>query len=696
MSPSGKDMPVHRKLFVIVLVFITARIWSQGWEVAPASASGKISETLNLSFTGLGDAADLERYLIADEGWFWLRTIIDVDADDHNLLIHGSELSWTAWWNGERIASSGTPPPYWSPASPIPEWHEIPSGGSSGTLLMKAFVRRGYGRVPPQPLAGNPVTLRIHSFLASLETLLIPMLGLLLGILLFIGASAAHMSRRLPGDGSMALFGLFIALVSMEPILTFIPDLSRYINWSIPSLISLAAIPPAFSFWRRSVSNAGGRSPLIISILDLMAAVVVSLWLCFAAQGFDGPQMLPGFIYTFDPLPVYLIWSVALAVLLWILQTVKNREGRLGSLLILLAAITPMVYFYLKKTPGFRFTDIFITWSLAASLFVSLIFIMARSRRESPMPLKKSDTPAGERGIPVYEAEEEEVAEELELLEDDDSEVPGNRYAPSVIQPVPLQSADIKESIGEDHKSSLLIRSLRASMFPESMPWDPDWDLASARQGSSHPATGFHDVYRDSDGHLKGFAFMDTGSDSLESMVFAHLVQSELARIFPSGASLPRIARSVHRKAATAAGAAGRAMSGVIGRFRDSGPAFLPMAMPPLMLRRSDGRIISLEPAEIKAGNSPLGSENFGSNGLKTLSVSMTSGNILLIYTPSLIHLQSPSGNQLGLRGIAASLKSAEGPKADQVVAGIIGDLKDFTGKETLEVPLQVLVIRRR
>jgi hypothetical protein len=282
----------------------------------------------------------------------------------------------------------------------------------------------------------------------------------------------------------------------------------------------------------------------------------------------------------------------------------------------------------------------------------------------------------------ILEAQEEEP-EELEPLEDaDNDEIEKKTFTAAA----PIVRKD----------DSLLI-SLRSGLYPESIPWDMNWDLASARQGSAHPSTGFHEIYTAPEGYLSGFSFMDTGFSDLESMLFAHIARSEILRLHKPGVPLPRIARRVHRKTSAAAGAAGSTMNGVIGRFRNNTLSFLPLSLPPLLLKRNaTGKIVTLQPFEGQAANPALGSPRFGEKGLRTVNVTMFGGDVLAIYTPALLEAVSPGGQLWGIRGLAEALNNSKGMKAEEIVADIIGSLKDFIARDRLDFPLQILIIRKR
>jgi len=153
----------------------------------------------------------------------------------------------------------------------------------------------------------------------------------------------------------------------------------------------------------------------------------------------------------------------------------------------------------------------------------------------------------------------------------------------------------------------------------------------------------------------------------------------------------------VHRKAASAAGAAGKTMIGVIGRFRGDQLVFVPLSLPPMLLRRTaTGTVISLQPSGASAVNPPLGSRQFGARGIRTMSTSMAKGDSIIAFTPAILDIRSPDGESLGIRRLGAAFKGSAGRKAQNIVSDIIGELKDFAGIDVLPLPLQLLVIRRR
>ena len=663
-----KDYFVHRKATTLFLFILSSSLWASAWTFAPAAASANPDIDAVSYFQSLEGFSDLEGLIIDNEGWFWLKLQIPVDTGDDALLLKGTSLGWTVWWNEDKLAESGSGPPWWYPSSPIPHLISLPAETSGIlTILMKSYLRRGYADLPGPVEIGNRDILRHRQVIITLKLLGLPTLSVLLGIILFIGGLAGYFNRKQPSDGVLALFGFFITITFLEPVLVSIPGFSPLVPWIIPAVAVRAALPLALSFWRKSVSSSGGRDHSLITIIDLFLAIGLSLWLILPLIGYPFIPERFHYLFIFDPLPWYILICFGTAFVLWLYHTISGHPGRIGSLLMILAAATPSAAVFFSGSPISQVHSAFISMGLPVSLLVALPIIMSREHKVIVIPGKE-------------EPEELEDLEELEELEE------------SEVLDDPVQHP---ASIRDDEK--LLARSIRSSLFPESIPWDPDWDLASARQGATHPATGFHDIYISEGRRLTGYSFMDSGSDSLESLIFSHLVRSELTRCFKPGITLPRIVRTVHRKIVSAAGAAEKTMIGVIGRFRSDKLVFLPLSLPPMLLKRhAGGKVISLKPAEGRVSNPPLGSRQFGSRGLRTLNISMSSGDTVVAYTPSILDLKSPGGDSLELGRFAAAFQASTGRKADEIIADIIGELKDFSGSDVIPVPLQILVIKRR
>lgn len=668
-----KDYFVHRRAIAIFLFILTSSLWASPWTFAPATASANPDNTIVLNFQSLEGYSNLEGLIIDNEGWFWLKMQIPVDTGDDSLLLYGTSLGWTVWWNEEKLVESGSGPPWWHPSSPIPYLVSFPAETSGTvTFLMKVYLRRGYAALPGPVEIGNRDRLWRHQVVITMEQLGLPALTVLLGIILFIGGLAGYFNRKQPYDGVLALFGFFITITFLEPVLVSIPGFPPLVPWILPAIAVRAALPLALSFWRKSVSSAGGQDHTLITVIDLLLAIGLSLWLIYPLIGYPFIPERFHYFFNFDPLPWYILICFGTAFALWIYHTIAGHPGRIGSLLIFLAAAAPPVAVYFTGSPIIQIHSVFISMGLPASLLVALPVIMSRGRKIKVIPEGQLEEP-----------EKLDNLEELEELEELDEAVQN-----------PASINDDKRPVGNEE---LLARSIRSSLFPESIPWDSEWDLASARQGASHPATGFHDIYFSEGRRLAGFSFMDTGADNLESLVFSHLVRSELTRCFMPGITLPRIVRTVHRKAVSAAGAAEKTMIGVIGRFRGDKLVFLPLSLPPMLLKRQSTEIvISLLQAEGRVSNPPLGSRQFGAQGLRTLNISMSSGDTVVAYTPSILNLKSSGGGSLGLGRFAAALKASTGRKADEIVAEIIGELKDFSGSDAIPAPLQILVIKRR
>lgn len=652
------------KAAALLLFFLSYPAWTASWFFAPAAASQSPEDASGLTFHSLDDYDDLDGFLIGDEGWYWFKTQIAVEPGNDSLLLSGTDLGWEVWLAGENSIGSGSGPPWWYPSSQIPQLVKLAPGTEGElTVLMKSYVRTAYTSLPGAVVQGIESELKQYQLIGALQDPGIPAMAVVLGILLFIGGLAAAASRTRKSDLVFAFFGISVALLSVESVLTSIPGILSLIPWLIPALVTRIALPFAICFWRRAIASNSLKGHPIFNTVDFFITSIISLWLIIPLLGFPFMPLRSIGILSFNIWPWFLLLNVAGAFSFWVYQSSANRPGRIGSLLIFLAAIIPALFVYLKSGSNARWEYIVVAWGLPASLLISIpVFMSQKGVRKNKR------------------AKPEEELEELEDLED-------------LLETSPVSAPPGEETV----EKSLLAQSIRSSLFPDAIPWDPVWDLASARQGARHPATGFHDIYLNEGKYLSGFSFMDTGADSLESLVFAHLVKSELTSCFSPGNSLPGIARTVHRKIIAAAAAAEKTMKGVIGRFSGDKLVFIPLSNPPLMLRRtSNAKVISLVPTEGRTNNAPLGSRQFGVQGLRTMSVSMNSGDVIMIYTPSIVEIRSPAGEAMGPGRLAGALKMSRGRKADEIVANIIGEIKDFSGSDNIPVPLQILVIKKR
>jgi len=96
------------------------------WSAAPAGPSDTPQDAPGDNFVDIEGLSDLQALLTRDEGWFWLKTDLKADSGQA-VLVYGTHLGWTAWLNGEKIADSGSGPPFWHPSSGLPVLEIIPS-----------------------------------------------------------------------------------------------------------------------------------------------------------------------------------------------------------------------------------------------------------------------------------------------------------------------------------------------------------------------------------------------------------------------------------------------------------------------------------------------------------------------------------------------------------------------------------------
>ena len=679
---------MHRFLAVAAAAFAFAfSAWGTDWSAAPAAPSLGPAGAADSAFTEIGSDYNLTHLLTGGEGWFWLKTDVRVGPGDEAVMIDGPRLGWEAWLNGRKIADSGSGPPWWRPASPVPAVVSLPSGAKpSSVLLLKAYVREDFDSHPGRVMTGTKEKMRRIQILTAASDLFLPSLAIILGILIFIVRLASFASTGSARDLSAALFGIVTAVSSVEPVLAFFDAVADFIPWAALIILTRVLLPPAVSLWRRISANSGGKEPGIIAVVDFILAFLLTAWTVLVLTG---ETLVPASLSRwagFEILPWYAAASLAAALLAWIIGLFAGKRGRFGALLVILAAAAPSALAAGLGHPFAAAADDFIRYGLPLALLACVVIGADRSaaHAEAHASGAESEEPGDQEDF----EDDEDIAE---LVIFDDSEESGGTG-----QEAAEPTAPAWNPAGGMEEDDPLLKGLRSALRPEGLPWDPDWDLAATRQGKNHPATGYHDVYAE-DGKILGFSFMDTGSGSLDATMYAHVVRYEFMKRFVRSRTLAGLARTVSRRTGEMAAAARKGMTGVIGAFRDDGVRLLPLSIPPLLLRKADGnRVISLRPATGRASNPPLGVKGFGEEGLKTLNVAMEPGDALIAFTPTLPDARSSSNEAWGVRRLASALNSSQSRKADGLLEDIIEALKDFTGRDTLGVPLQILVIKRR
>jgi serine phosphatase RsbU (regulator of sigma subunit) len=153
--------------------------------------------------------------------------------------------------------------------------------------------------------------------------------------------------------------------------------------------------------------------------------------------------------------------------------------------------------------------------------------------------------------------------------------------------------------------------------------------------------------------------------------------------------------RTANNRSVQAAGNAGMTMRGAAGRFGKDFLNYISLSAQPLLLRRENGRnVVNL--TDCSGANPAIGIRINGSAGLKTTKVPMNKGDMMLIFTPGIIGLESPSGESLGIEKLSAALAGTKAERAESVLADITEMLKKFCEKDAVPSPLQMLLLRRR
>jgi len=646
----------------LLLLFISAYSWCSTWEFAPSSASASPESSTLLNFQQLDETADFREF--AGDGWFWFKNDIELTIEDNALLVFGTSSAWFLWIDSALLASGGPNPLRGAPSLPIPMLIPLPEEdiNDAKTILMKVYLRGEHAEIPTPPLVGEWEELSQRQLRSILVRLGIPIFAVLFGLLLFAGGIATYTSGRIRPSNSLAAYGLLIAIVYTAPILTLIPNISGHVFWGAISIITTAALPYAISSWRKFGISFGTRESHIISVMDLIVATAISLWLIIPQLEFPFvPEKFHPY-FDFNPLPVYALISEAAALATWLACSGRQYMGKTSSLLtFLIAGFPSLISLFLQSSPE-RIYQAFLLYGLPLSTLNSLLIVIWQGRNSISSRFR--------------------IRRQYQIIE-------SNRQK-SLLEKASKINLNSKLPANE-----MLARCIRSTLFPESVPWDPKWQLLSVWQGANYPVSGFHDFYLSGDSRLIGFSLMDSGVENLNSLIFSFVVRSELTRCFKSTKSIPNIISRVNRRVIGAAKASDQQMAGIVGQFEEGYMSLLPITWPALLLKRKAGnKVLSIKTSEQAIRNPAIGSGIFKTSNLKTLDLPMYHGDIVLIYAPKILELTSASGEALGLKRLALALKQSGGKSPREVATNIISEMQAFIGANQIPFSLQLMIIR--
>lgn len=628
------------------------------WEAAPARASSGPDDASSLPFLPMSDTNRLDRLLIEDEGYLWLKTSLTITGNDEALLIGGGRLAWKAWINGNLVAEGGAFPPWWFPANPIPEIVPLEKLSEDGSTVIwiKIYGRRGSLGWEGPVVVGEVDSLRFQRLLYAARGIIVPLITLVLGLLIAIGAGIRYSRQKDRFDSSWSLFALFLALSKIGIIATLLPGNHRW-PWTPFGLLSLLAALLSLHFFRILLSRGtGGRDYAVYRVSDAVLLIIAGLGAIWAALIGEIPVPSVPWVWLDRFLAVDFLSVYAGIVFLWGvlgLFTASVKGYRASAGIWILAGIPVLVGIVGAWISGDPRTGI--AWAVDLGLPTVLgLSLLIR--------------------LPAFGSEYRELR-----------------------PPAPSRESTRTPSRTPD-RDERLARALRGTLYPETLPWDPLWEVSVVRRGPAAPATGFHDAYVDNEGNLAGLSLMDVGGDHLEPILLAHLVRTELARRFRPDVPLARILRSVHRKCASTATMAGRPVTGVLARLVENRVEYVALDYPPLLYRRSGaGGVKVLRTNDNKGRNPALGTDAFRSAGLRTLRIVLAPGDLLVLHDPAFSTTRNPQSREAwGDLRLRRALGASTGRSSSEISRDLMEDFLDFLGTDEIPVPVNLMVLRRK
>ena len=231
------------------------------------------------------------------------------------------------------------------------------------------------------------------------------------------------------------------------------------------------------------------------------------------------------------------------------------------------------------------------------------------------------------------------------------------------------------------------------------------WEVAVCYAPQAKVSGDFYDYYCYND-ILNGITLFDVSGHGLSASLVTMLSKNIIARVFQTGfrrkESVDKILGKINNLILAEKGDIENYMTGILCRFDDSenpgkckvelGNAGHPY---PLKYSLLDNQVFELK------GND--GKQHYGAIGMKGINVSfarsnftMTTGDILVMYTDGLTEAANSRQEQFGLSSIKEIIKTNHAKTASEILGLIVEKLDEFTEYRGFEDDLTIIIAKRK
>ncbi|MCP4134390.1 MAG: response regulator [bacterium] len=242
--------------------------------------------------------------------------------------------------------------------------------------------------------------------------------------------------------------------------------------------------------------------------------------------------------------------------------------------------------------------------------------------------------------------------------------------------------------------------SVQSKFLPGSVPLSNTWDIAYLFKPMVGVSGDFYDFY-DFDGTLSGVGLFDVSGHGISSGLVTMIAKSVLFRSFRFGLMLQlnKVLELANKELIGEIGEVDNYLTGILLRFHEGdegGIDYVNAGHPGILYKNAqtnETTIITGENGESISGmylGIPMMEDSY-----ESISFPVNRGDYLLLYTDALSESKNSENREFGPNSILAAFQEAPDGSSEAVLKYIYDEFIKFTGTESLEDDLTIIVIRK-
>ncbi|MFW5801387.1 MAG: PP2C family protein-serine/threonine phosphatase [Spirochaeta sp.] len=652
----------------------------RNWSYLPETERGiNVSEIQDQAFLPLqaGQRLRLNEIAAGGEGFVWLKTDfsrppghITASSELLGLVLGRIAAADTAYLNGTPIGRTGDyPPVYFSAWNTLREY-SFPAGllQEKNTLLLRIYTTPHEGFIVGEQYLAPRTDTRYYRQIDMLVTQLIQ-LGFAL-CFVFLGIFQWRVSSRDVVNGGRWYLSLLCFSVSLFLSRYFITLLPGYEVWTLSydifqriavhSMVYVIAV--LLTLFIKDFLRRRDSAVLVILMLLSAAAPVIAAFVLPEAsllQHMSLPML--GFLLPFMLYMVFMLLDSAIH---------RNRDAFVLLLALLPLAVAAaadlLLQGYLQQYHLPRFAGFGLPLTVGGLLFAQ------GTRRVRAYSRSEDITRKLEHDIDLH----------IQEIRDTDALLADTRRQ--------LQRLQTAETQGMQ-----AVARLQQRINADPPPVHPPWQLGAVSLPVSSASSQLHDFYTNSD-ELLGCTLLNLSGRGLASSIAAMLAREITAKSFSegSGYKLSRIMQEINRDLSRDKGEINSYMTGILLRVTGTAVELVNAGFTDPLLRdahSSKVHRISVPDSRGSAIGVPDLTPQF-----PVLRFVMKPGDLLVLYSHSLVQSSNTAGQPFGMEGIMQTLSLAGSMTAQEAADRLCEDLVRYAGNNApLTDDLSILTLRR-